>query len=73
MNLSKIRHHLRGLPCLFGWHEWSKPRLVNRVGLSGERNEDGSWDTETTPQHQAITQDCRWCSRYRDREDLEEA
>lgn len=70
MRLSTIRHYLGPVPCLLGWHDWSEPTLVSRVGISGERQDDGSWERETTPQHKAITQDCDWCARYRDRPDL---
>lgn len=68
---SRARALLGPIPCLLGIHNWGPPKAVTSVVLHGEEQDDGDWDHWTDDPTKKVTQHCRSCSRYRDREDLD--
>lgn len=61
----------RKVLCTIGIHSYYEPTTWSSHIVSGERNEDGSWDISAGEEEKYVAQMCKHCGKMKRRNDLD--
>jgi len=68
---SRFRTYFGPLFCIIGLHNWGPPKAVNSITLRGRKDDGGEWEHWTEDPSKNITQSCKSCPSYRERDNLD--